>query len=80
MGLTPLIVARAQLLTAIELFFADRDPVSVQSPENAREMLETLCRRNNVEPMTELLLEIIRGQPCVTSIRQPISIETALSM
>jgi hypothetical protein len=64
MGLTPLIVARSQLLTAIDLFFADRDPVSVQAlGGNAREMLETLCRRNNVEPMTELLL---RDQPGTT--------------
>jgi hypothetical protein len=30
MQLTPLTVARSQLLTAIELLLADKDPVSVQ--------------------------------------------------
>lgn len=55
--LTPLKVARSQVLTAIELFFADKDPVSVQSlAGNAREILESLCRISGIEPMTELLL------------------------
>jgi hypothetical protein len=49
--------ARSQLLTAIELFFADKDPVSVQAlAGNARELLEELCYQAGVEPMTELLL------------------------
>ncbi len=57
MRLTPFMVARSQLLTAIELFFADKDPVSVQAlTGNARELLEELCRQACVEPMTELLL------------------------
>jgi hypothetical protein len=57
MRLTPFMVARSQLLTAIELFFADKDPVSVQAlAGNARELLEELCRQAGVEPMTELLL------------------------
>jgi hypothetical protein len=45
MRLTPVLAARSQLLTAIELFFADKDPVSVQAlAGNARELLEKLCR------------------------------------
>jgi hypothetical protein len=57
MRLTPFMVARSQLLTAIELFFADKDSVSVQAlAGNARELLEELCRQAGVEPMTELLL------------------------
>ena len=32
MRLTPIMVARSQLLTAIELFLAEKDPVSVQAP------------------------------------------------
>lgn len=56
-GITPLIVARSQLLTAIDLFFADRDPISVQAlAGNARELLEGLCRLAGVEPLTELML------------------------
>jgi hypothetical protein len=55
--LTPFLVARAQLLTAIDLFFADRDPISVQAlAGNAREILESLCRIAGIEPMTEMLL------------------------
>ena len=50
-------VARSQLLTAIELFFADKDPISVQAlAGNARELLEELCHQAGVEPITELLL------------------------
>jgi hypothetical protein len=57
MRLTPFMVARSQLLTAIELFFADKDPVSVQAlTGNARELLEELCCQIGVEPVTELLL------------------------
>ena len=57
MRLTPLMVARSQLLTAIELFFADKDPVSVQAlAGNTRELLEELCCQAGVKPMTELLL------------------------
>ena len=55
--LTPLLVARSQLLTAIDLFFEDRDPVSVQGlAGNARELLESLCRLESIEPITELLV------------------------
>jgi hypothetical protein len=64
MRLTPVLVARSQLLTAIELFFADRDPVSVQAlAGNARELLEDLCRQAGVQPMTELLLRDRPGKP-----------------
>ena len=55
--LTPFLVARSQLLTAIDMFFDDRDPVSVQAlAGNARELLEQLCRVDGIEPMTELLV------------------------
>ena len=64
MRLTPLIAARSQVLTAIELFFADKDPVSVQSlAGNARELLEDLCRQAGIEPMTELLLRDHPNKP-----------------
>jgi hypothetical protein len=56
--LTPFLIARSQLLMAIELFFADKDPVSVQAlAGNARELLEDLCRQAGVSPMTELLVQ-----------------------
>jgi hypothetical protein len=62
--LTPVLAARSQLLTAIELFFADRDPVSIQAlAGNARELLERLCRLAGIEPMTELLLRDHPGKP-----------------
>lgn len=58
MLMTPVTIARSQLLTAIELFFADKDPVSVQAlAGNARELLEELCRQASIQPMTELLLQ-----------------------
>lgn len=64
MQLTPVLVARSQLMTAIELFFADKDPVSVQAlAGNAREILERLCRLGGIEPMTELLLRDHPGKP-----------------
>jgi len=64
MRLTPLIAARSQVLTAIELFVADKDPVSVQSlAGNARELLEDLCRQAGIEPMTELLLRDHPNKP-----------------
>jgi hypothetical protein len=64
MQLTPLTVARSQLLTAIELLLTDKDPVSVQAlAGNARELLEELCRQAGVEPMTELLLQDHPGRP-----------------
>jgi hypothetical protein len=64
MPLTPFLVARSQLLTAIDLFFEDRDPVSVQAlAGNAREILESLCRLRGIEPMTELLLRDHPGRP-----------------
>lgn len=57
MVVSPLVVARSQLLTAIDLFFNDRDPISVHAlGGNAREMLESLCRLAAVEPITELFL------------------------
>jgi hypothetical protein len=55
--LSYLLVARSQLLTAIDLFFNDRDPVSVHAlAGNAKEILESLCRLAAVEPIAELLL------------------------
>lgn len=56
MKLTPVLVARSQLLTAIELFFDDCDPVSVYALAGAAdEMLEDLCRDGGIEPMTEII-------------------------
>lgn len=64
MSFTPFLVARSQLLTAIDLFFEDRDPVSVQAlAGNARELLENLCRLRGIEPMTELLVRDHPGRP-----------------
>ena len=64
MGLCPLVVARSQLLTAIDIFFNDRDPVSVYVlASNAREMLESLCRLAAVEPITELFLRDHPNKP-----------------
>ncbi len=55
--ISPLMIARSQLLTAIDLFFNDRDPISVHAlAGNAQEMLESLCRLAAVEPITELFL------------------------
>jgi hypothetical protein len=43
MVVSPLVVARSQLLTAIDLFFNDRDPISVHAlADNAREILELM--------------------------------------
>ncbi len=54
-AISPLVVARSQLLTAIDLFFNDRDPISVHAlAGNDREILESLCRLAAVEPITEL--------------------------
>jgi hypothetical protein len=56
--LTPLLIARSQLLTAIDLFFADKDPISVHTLAGAaREILEELCRLDEIEPMTEFILK-----------------------
>ena len=56
MVVSSLVVARSQLLTAIDLFFNDRDPISVHAlAGNAREILESLCKLTAVEPITELL-------------------------
>ena len=64
MGLCPLVVARSQLLTAIDIFFNDRDPVSVHVlASNAREMLESLCRLAAVEPIAELFLRDYPNKP-----------------
>jgi hypothetical protein len=64
MRLTPFLVARSQLLTAIDLFVGDRDSVSVQAlAGNAREILERLCRQNDIAPMTELLLKDHPNKP-----------------
>jgi hypothetical protein len=47
-------VARSQLLTAIDLFFHDRDPVSVHTLAGAaQEILEGLCREQGIDPMHE---------------------------
>jgi hypothetical protein len=55
--LTPIIVARSQVLTALDLFFEDRDPVSVHAlAGNAREILESLCRLEGLDPMTSEML------------------------
>jgi hypothetical protein len=43
-------VARPQLATAIELFFADRDAVSVYSlAANSWEVIDALCTRDGIE-------------------------------
>ncbi len=64
MAIERLIVARSQLLTAIDLFFTDGDPVSVHAlAGNAREILESLCRLAAVEPITELLLRDHPNKP-----------------
>jgi hypothetical protein len=64
MVLSPLVAARSQLLTAIDLFFNDRDPVSVHAlAGNAREMLESVCKLAAVEPITELLLRDHPNKP-----------------
>jgi hypothetical protein len=64
MGPCPLAVARSQLLTAIDIFFNDRDPISVHVlASNAREILESLCRLAAVEPITELLLRDHPNKP-----------------
>jgi len=64
MVLSPLVVARSQLLTAIDLFFNDRDPVSVHAlAGNAREILESVCKLAAVEPITELLLRGHSNKP-----------------
>lgn len=56
--LTPLTIARSQLRTAIDLFFDEKDPVSVHTLAGAaREILEELCRRESVEPMTDFILK-----------------------
>ena len=61
---SPLVVARSQLLTAIDLFFNDRDPISVHAlADNAREILESLCKLAAVEPITELLSRDHPGKP-----------------
>jgi hypothetical protein len=61
---SPLFVARSQLLTAIDLFFTDGDPVSVHAlAGNARDILESLCRLAAVEPITELFLRDHPNRP-----------------
>lgn len=48
--LTKLEVARRQLATAIDLFFADRDAVSVYSlAANSWEVIDVLCRNAGIE-------------------------------
>jgi hypothetical protein len=52
------LVARSQLLTAIEIFFSDGDPISVHTLAGAaREILESLCSVKNIEPMTDFILK-----------------------
>jgi hypothetical protein len=49
-SLTKLEVAKRQLATAIDLFFADRDAVSVYSlATNAWEVIDVLCRKAAIE-------------------------------
>ena len=51
--LTKLEVARRQLATAIELFFADRDVVSVYSlAANSWEVIDVLCRKAGIESLS----------------------------
>jgi hypothetical protein len=48
--LTKLEIARRQLATAIDLFFADRDLVSVYSlATNSWEVIDVLCRNAGIE-------------------------------
>ena len=45
--------AQRQLVTAIELFFRDADPVSIFSlASNAWEIIDTLCTKSNVESIS----------------------------
>ena len=54
MALSFLEVARSQLLTAIDLFFRDQDPVSVHTLAGAaQEILEGLCREQRIDPLHE---------------------------
>jgi hypothetical protein len=58
LNLNPLTIARSQLLTAIDIFFADGDPISVHTLAGAsREILESLCRLDGIEPMTDFILK-----------------------
>ena len=51
--LTKVDVARRQLATAIELFFAGRDPLSVYSlATNSWEVIDVLCRKAGVESLS----------------------------
>ncbi len=51
--LTKLEVARRQLATAIDLFFADRDAVSVYSlAANSWEVIDVLCRKAGIESLS----------------------------
>ena len=71
MVLSPLFAARSQLLTAIDLFFTDGDPVSVHAlAGNTREILESLCRLAAVEPITELLFRDHPSKPKRTFVRR----------
>lgn len=48
--LTKVMVAKRQLATAIELFFAGRDSISIYSlATNAWEIIDVLCRKSSVE-------------------------------
>jgi hypothetical protein len=58
LNLSPLSVARSQLLTAIDIFFSRGDPISVHTLAGAaREILESLCRLDGIEPMTDFILK-----------------------
>jgi len=51
--LSKLVVARRQLATAVELYFADRDLVSVYSlAANAWEIIDALCAREGVNSLS----------------------------
>jgi len=53
MKIDKLHIARSQLLTAIELHFGGRDPVSIHSLAGAaREIIEVLCRKKGIEPFS----------------------------
>src|SRR5450759_3861960 len=56
--LSPLLIARSQLLTAIDILFSHGDPISVHTLAGAaREILEGLCRLEGIEPMTDFILK-----------------------
>jgi|APTNR8051073442_1049403.scaffolds.fasta_scaffold27837_2 hypothetical protein len=57
MGITKLDAAKHQLITAIRLFFEDRDPIAVTSlAGNASEIVDTLCKnKGHLRTVDEIL-------------------------